>query len=97
MSLVGPRPLYVEQIDEWNDEQKKRLLVKPGLTGLAQINGRGELTKEEKLAFDVEYVKKASPAMDLKIIFITFFHVFAGKSIYEKNYSRNEQTRGQKN
>jgi lipopolysaccharide/colanic/teichoic acid biosynthesis glycosyltransferase len=96
MSLVGPRPLYVEQIAEWNDEQKKRLLVKPGLTGLAQINGRGELTKEAKLAFDVEYVKKASMAMDIKIIFITFFQVFAGRSIYEKKYSQNQQTRGQK-
>lgn len=96
MSLVGPRPLYVEQVAEWNDEQKKRLLVKPGLTGLAQINGRGELTKEAKLAFDVEYVQKASLAMDFKIIFITFFQVFAGKSIYEKKYSQNEQTRGQR-
>ena len=96
MSLVGPRPLYIEQIAEWNEEQKKRLLVKPGLTGLAQVNGRGELTKEAKLAFDVEYVKKASLVMDFKIIFITFFQAFAGKSIYEKNYSQNEQTRGQR-
>lgn len=96
MSLVGPRPLYVEQIAEWNDEQKKRLLVKPGLTGLAQINGRGELTREAKLAFDVEYVKKASMAMDLKIIFTTFFQVFAGRSIYEKKYSETEETRQQK-
>ena len=96
MSLVGPRPLYIEQIAEWNDEQKKRLLVKPGLTGLAQINGRGELTREAKLAFDVEYVKKASMTMDLKIIFTTFFQVFAGRSIYEKKYSEMEETRRQK-
>ena len=96
MSLVGPRPLYIEQIVEWNDEQKKRLLVKPGLTGLAQINGRGELTREAKLAFDVEYVKKASMTMDLKIIFTTFFQVFAGRSIYEKKYSETEETRRQK-
>ena len=96
MSLVGPRPLYVEQIAEWNDEQKKRLLVKPGLTGLAQINGRGELTREAKLAFDVEYVKRASFLLDLKIIFTTFFQVFAGRSIYEKKYSETEETRQQK-
>lgn len=95
MSLVGPRPLYVEQITEWNDEQKKRMLVKPGLTGLAQISGRGELTREAKLAFDVEYVKKMSMTMDLKIIFITIFQVFAGRSIYEKKYSETEETRRQ--
>jgi undecaprenyl phosphate N,N'-diacetylbacillosamine 1-phosphate transferase len=65
MSLVGPRPLYLAQMAEWNDEQKRRLLVKPGLTGLAQISGRGEITKEEKLALDVEYVRKASLLLDL--------------------------------
>jgi lipopolysaccharide/colanic/teichoic acid biosynthesis glycosyltransferase len=93
MSLVGPRPLYIEQIAEWNDEQKKRLLVKPGLTGLAQINGRGELTKEAKLVFDVEYVKKASFLFDLKIIFMTIRLVLGSANIYEKNYSETEETR----
>jgi lipopolysaccharide/colanic/teichoic acid biosynthesis glycosyltransferase len=97
MSLVGPRPLYLEQMAEWNDRQKKRLLVKPGLTGLAQISGRGELTKEEKLAFDVEYVQKASFLLDFKIIFTTLLQVLTGKSIYEKRYSQTEETRGQKN
>ncbi|OQA00150.1 MAG: putative sugar transferase EpsL [Planctomycetes bacterium ADurb.Bin401] len=94
MSLVGPRPLYVAQIAEWNDEQRKRLLVKPGITGLAQINGRGELTIEEKLAFDVEYVKEFSFMLDVKIIFITILQVLMGKSIYEKRYSKTQQTRG---
>jgi lipopolysaccharide/colanic/teichoic acid biosynthesis glycosyltransferase len=96
MSLVGPRPLYIQQIAEWNDEQKKRLLVKPGLTGLAQVGGRGELTREEKLAFDVEYVQKASLLLDFKIIFITLGQVLASKSIYEKKYSKTEETRGHK-
>ena len=95
MSLVGPRPLYVSQIAEWNDQQKKRLLAKPGLTGLAQVSGRGELTIEAKLAFDVEYVQKASLLFDLKIIFMTIWQVLAGKSIYEKRYSQTEETRGQ--
>jgi undecaprenyl phosphate N,N'-diacetylbacillosamine 1-phosphate transferase len=97
MSLVGPRPLYVEQIAEWNDEQKKRLLVKPGLTGLAQINGRGELTREAKLAFDVEYVNKASLLFDLKIILLTFTQVIFSTNIYEKKYSESEHTRNNKN
>jgi lipopolysaccharide/colanic/teichoic acid biosynthesis glycosyltransferase len=96
MSLVGPRPLYIQQMAEWDDEQKKRLLVKPGLTGLAQISGRGELTKEEKLALDVEYVRKASLLLDFKIIFLTLWQVLTSKSIYEKRYSQTEETRGQK-
>lgn len=96
MSLVGPRPLYLEQVAEWDSEQKERLLVKPGLTGLAQISGRGELTKEEKLALDVEYVEKASLLLDLKIIFLTLWQVLTGRSIYEKRYSQTEETRGRK-
>lgn len=96
MSLVGPRPLYMEQMKEWNDRQKKRLLVKPGITGLAQISGRGALTREEKLELDVQYVEKASVWLDIKIIFITIAHVFGRKSIYEKRYSVTEETRGQK-
>ncbi len=96
MSLVGPRPLYIQQMTEWDDEQEKRLLVKPGLTGLAQISGRGELTKEEKLALDVEYVRKASLLLDFRIIFLTLWQVLTSKSIYEKRYSQTEDTRGQK-
>ena len=96
MSLVGPRPLYISQIAEWNERQKKRLLVKPGLTGLAQINGRGELTQEEKLELDVQYVETASFWNDIKILTATFFMVFRKKNIYEKRYSRTEYTRGRK-
>jgi len=95
MSLVGPRPLYVSQIPEWNDRQKKRLHVKPGLTGLAQISGRGELTREEKLDLDVSYVERAGLWLDFKIIMATIGHVFMRKNIYEKQYSRDEHTRGQ--
>ena len=54
MSVVGPRPLYISQMAEWDQRQKKRLLVKPGLTGLAQISGRAEMTSEEKLELDVK-------------------------------------------
>ena len=96
MSIVGPRPLYVLQMSEWNEQQKKRLLVKPGLTGLAQISGRGELTREEKLELDVEYVETASFLTDIKIILTTIAQVFGRKSIYEKKYSQTEETRGEK-
>ncbi|MCK4887623.1 MAG: sugar transferase [Planctomycetes bacterium] len=95
MSIVGPRPLYISQIAEWNDRQKKRLLVKPGLTGLAQISGRGALTREQKLEFDVEYVEKASFWLDIKIIFETAKQAIFRKDIYEKQYSEAEATRGE--
>ncbi|MEN6384580.1 MAG: sugar transferase [Phycisphaerales bacterium] len=97
MSLVGPRPLYVAQIAEWNQEQKKRLLVKPGITGLAQIRGRGKITIEQKLQYDVEYVQNASFLLDMKIILQTILQVFKGKSIYEKKYSEKQETRGSQN
>ncbi len=96
MSIVGPRPLYVSQMAEWNDRQKKRLLVKPGLTGLAQISGRGELTREQKLELDVKYVETANFLTDIKIILATIAQVFGRKSIYERRYSETEFTRGEK-
>lgn len=97
MSLVGPRPLYMEQMKEWDERQKKRLLVKPGITGLAQISGRGALTREEKLELDVQYVENARFWLDLKIILVTIWQVFCRKSIYEKRYSLTEETRGENN
>jgi lipopolysaccharide/colanic/teichoic acid biosynthesis glycosyltransferase len=96
MSIVGPRPLYVSQMAEWNERQKKRLLVKPGLTGLAQICGRGELTREQKLELDVKYVETANFSTDIKIILATIAQVFGRKKIYERRYSETEFTRGEK-
>ncbi len=96
MSVVGPRPLYLSQIPEWSERQKKRLLVKPGLTGLAQISGRGEITREEKLELDVKYVETASFSADVRIVLATIAYVFSRKSIYEKRYSQAESTRGTK-
>ena len=96
MSIVGPRPLYVSQMAEWNDRQKKRLLVKPGLTGLAQISGRGGLTREQKLELDVKYVETANFVTDIKIILATIAQVFGRKSIYERRYSETEHTRGER-
>jgi sugar transferase EpsL len=94
MSLVGPRPLYLSQVREWNERQEQRLLVKPGLTGLAQISGRGELTIEEKLELDVRYVEQASLRLDARILLVTGARVFARGGIYEKRYSQAETTRG---
>ena len=96
MSVVGPRPLYLSQIPEWSKRQQKRLLVKPGLTGLAQISGRGELTREEKLELDVKYVETASFLADVRIVLATIAYVFSRKGIYEKRYSQAESTRDTK-
>jgi lipopolysaccharide/colanic/teichoic acid biosynthesis glycosyltransferase len=96
MSIVGPRPLYLSQIPEWSERQKKRLLVKPGLTGLAQISGRGELTREEKLELDIKYVETASFSTDIRIVSATIGYLFNRKGIYEKRYSQAESTRGMK-
>ena len=96
MSLVGPRPLYLSQIPEWNERQRKRLLVKPGLTGLAQISGRGELTREEKLELDARYVDTASFVADVRIMWTTFAQVLRRKGIYERRYSQTEYTRNVK-
>lgn len=96
MTLVGPRPLYVAQIDEWSEGQRRRLLVKPGLTGLAQVSGRGELTREEKLALDVEYVQRQSLYFDLCILGKTFLQALGRRDIYEKRYSQSEEVRNKK-
>jgi lipopolysaccharide/colanic/teichoic acid biosynthesis glycosyltransferase len=95
MSLVGPRPLYVSQITEWDERQKKRLLVRPGLTGLAQVSGRGGLTREEKLELDVRYVEQGGIWMDVRILASTVALVFGRSNIYEKRYSKVECVRGE--
>ena len=95
MSLIGPRPLYTSQVPEWNERQRKRLLVKPGLSGLAQVSGRGDLTREEKLELDVRYVERAGLWLDARIALLTCARVFARRGIYEKRYSQGQDTRGQ--
>lgn len=71
MSIVGPRPLLVEYLPYYTVEERKRHLVRPGLTGLAQINGRNTLTWEEKFDFDIKYVENITFAGDVKIILQT--------------------------
>lgn len=71
MAIVGPRPLLVEYLLYYTEEEKHRHDVRPGLTGLAQVNGRNAISWEEKLKYDTEYIKKISFYSDLKIIFKT--------------------------
>lgn len=82
MSLVGPRPEVPEIVKLYTPEQWQRLRVLPGITGLAQISGRSELTFGETMAYDLEYVRNWSLGLDLKILWRTVFVVFAGKGAY---------------
>mgnify|MGYP000388889877 FL=1 len=82
MSLVGPRPEVPEIVEQYTPEQRQRLDMPPGVTGLAQINGRSELTLSETIGYDLEYVKNWSLGLDLKILLKTFWVVVSGKNAY---------------
>jgi lipopolysaccharide/colanic/teichoic acid biosynthesis glycosyltransferase len=75
MSLVGPRPLLVQYLDRYSSAQRRRHDVRPGLTGLAQINGRNALSWDEKFALDLDYVEKRSLPLDVRIIVATVMKV----------------------
>lgn len=71
MSIVGPRPLLIKYLPYYTDEEKLRHSVRPGLTGLAQVNGRNALNWEDRFAYDIQYVRNCSFGMDIKIIWMT--------------------------
>lgn len=81
MSLVGPRPLLVQYLERYSPEQRRRHEVRPGITGLAQVNGRNLLSWDEKFALDVDYVDTRSTRRDLQILFSTVRQVFARSGI----------------
>lgn len=97
MSVVGPRPLHMKYNDRYNDFQRQRLLVKPGLTGLAQVSGRNAISWEEKFEKDVEYIEKCSLITDLKIIFQTVVKVIRHESIDSNDKIGTEEFMGDKN
>lgn len=76
MSVVGPRPLLVQYIQRYNAHQRRRHEVRPGLTGLAQINGRNAITWEDKFNWDVKYIDNITFIGDIKIIFLTVWKAF---------------------
>ncbi|MFD2917691.1 sugar transferase [Psychroserpens luteus] len=82
MSLIGPRPLLVKYLQVYNEEQKKRHLIRPGITGWAQVNGRNAISWEKKFEYDVWYVRNLSLILDVKILFLTIYKVFKKDGIY---------------
>lgn len=81
MSIVGPRPTLSYQVEKYDDDQARRLKVKPGLTGLAQVNGRNSLSWEQKIQHDIDYIDDITFISDLKIILKTFVVVFKSEKI----------------
>jgi undecaprenyl phosphate N,N'-diacetylbacillosamine 1-phosphate transferase len=94
MSIVGPRPLLVQYLPLYNDYQKRRHEVRPGLTGLAQINGRNAISWEQKFDLDVKYVEKVCFIEDIKIIFITVKKVFVREGINSETAVTMEPFKG---
>ena len=94
MSVIGPRPLLVKYLPLYNEEQRKRHDVRPGLSGLAQVNGRNTVSWEEKFAFDVEYAKKITFLGDVKIIFDTVKVALKREGISSETSATMEEFKG---
>lgn len=94
MSIVGPRPLLVDYLDLYNEKQKHRHDVRPGLTGLAQVNGRNAIGWEEKFELDVDYVNNTSFIRDIKIILDTIKVVFIKDGINSETSATMERFQG---
>ena len=94
MSIVGPRPLLIEYLPLYNEQQKKRHDVRPGLTGLAQVNGRNNLEWEEKFKQDVYYTENVSLWLDIKIILKTVKKVFKREDISEEGNATKRKFEG---
>ena len=94
MSLIGPRPLLPEYLPLYNDFQKKRHLIKPGITGWAQINGRNAVEWEKKFMFDVWYVENMSFLLDLQIMFLTLKKVLKLEGVNREGEATNIAFKG---
>ena len=94
MSIVGPRPLLVEYLPLYNAQQKQRHLVRPGLTGLAQVNGRNAISWQEKFKLDVKYVNTLTFKQDLIIFFLTIKKVFVKEGISSATNVTNDKFEG---
>ena len=96
MSLIGPRPLLPSYLELYNDFQRRRNEVKPGITGWAQVNGRNTISWEKKFEYDVWYVDHMSLWLDIKILFLTVFKVFKSEGINQDGHVTSEEFKGNK-
>ncbi|EDD2489138.1 undecaprenyl phosphate N,N'-diacetylbacillosamine 1-phosphate transferase [Campylobacter coli] len=94
MSFVGPRPLLVEYLPLYNEEQKLRHKVRPGITGWAQVNGRNAISWQKKFELDVYYVKNISFLLDLKIMFLTALKVLKRSGVSKEGHVTTEKFNG---
>lgn len=98
MSFVGPRPMIPSQVKKISDYNKGRHIMRPGVTGWAQVNGRNNLTWDEKLKYDMEYVEKFNLFLDIKIFFKTVKVIFAREGIeYVHTMDQNNKNKEDKN
>lgn len=84
MSLIGPRPALVRDLARYDERQKRRLTMKPGITGLAQINGRATIRWPERIEYDLEYIDNFSIWLDIKIFFKTLIYIFKIDNVYNE-------------
>ncbi|WP_394265094.1 sugar transferase [Bergeyella zoohelcum] len=94
MSLIGPRPLLPSYLVLYNDFQRRRNEVKPGITGWAQVNGRNSISWEKKFEYDVWYVDHISFALDFKILWLTVLKVLKSEGINEQGQATSEEFKG---
>lgn len=94
MSLVGPRPLLMEYLELYSEEQFRRHAVRPGLTGWAQVNGRNAISWEQKFKFDIWYVEHQSLRLDLHILWLTLIRVLRGDGVSQAGHATAEKFRG---
>ena len=94
MSLVGPRPLLPKYLELYNDFQRRRNEVKPGITGWAQVNGRNSISWEKKFEYDVWYVDHVSFLLDIKILIMTVLKVVKSEGINEQGQATSEEFKG---
>lgn len=94
MSLIGPRPLLVQYLPLYNQEQKRRHEVRPGITGWAQVNGRNAISWQEKFEWDVCYVENLSFSLDVKIMFLTLKKVLIREGISQEGQVTMEVFKG---
>lgn len=94
MSFVGPRPLLMEYLSLYNERQKLRHKVRPGITGWAQVNGRNNISWEKKFELDVYYVENLSFLLDIKILFLTAFKVLKRSGVNKEGQATTEKFNG---